>query len=603
MPAVNPLWTLLSQHRLFVALCACFWAMVWLYGAVLPPFEGPDEKEHLAYVLHLRQTGQYPTYDDQAQTPINQQVGQPPLYYTLAALYSLPLIDASALDANHVNPNPWTGYPAAPTSTDNRNNTLMNPVHHFLTPEQARLSQAVYALRGLSVVLGWLALTGIYWGGLALWQSPGWAVFAALIFGFAQPVLQTFSAVTNDAAVLAFSALALGGSLQLVRRWDNRRLLVVTGLFLALAALSKVSGLIFYPVAALAVLMGWWQAGRPNFSRLIRAWLILAVVAGGLAGWWYVRGLVLYADPFGTLPHQQMYWGFAEPQPLNQTLARLPVIAETFWFNAGWGEVRPPGWFYLLPNAVLLAAGLGVLRGLRRVDGRALLLLLVLALGFVALIRWMQTADLVTGRLYLPYTPALALLVVWAMRHAPWATLWRAGLSGASGVLAILGAVAVVYPALAAPAFVDAPPADLRGGTADFGVAKLLGYRLENDVLRVGERPEITLCWQAAPGEWAIPVPYAFSVQVITITSRDPLQVAEPIVGGRESYPGLGKYTLWQPGSTFCDTFDFPLHENVVPGQEYALFVTLFDPVTTAGIIGYSPDGGEGRILGTVRVE
>ncbi|HEX2623521.1 MAG TPA: hypothetical protein VHL11_25345, partial [Phototrophicaceae bacterium] len=124
----------LSRHRGLVLLCILFWCLVRLNSSVISPFEGPDEPEHLAWILNLRQTGHYPTYADFDTTPIRQQVGQPPLYYTVASIYSTPFYDAGGLNAARVKLNPWIGFHAPATSTDNRNYAMMNTHYQALEP-------------------------------------------------------------------------------------------------------------------------------------------------------------------------------------------------------------------------------------------------------------------------------------------------------------------------------------------------------------------------------------------------------------------------------------------------------------------------------------
>jgi hypothetical protein len=49
---------------------------------------------------------------------------------------------------------------------------------------------------------------------------------------------------------------------------------------------------------------------------------------------------------------------------------------------------------------------------------------------------------------------------------------------------------------------------------------------------------------------------------------------------GRDSLPGMGLYTWWQPGSAFCDRFTLEQRQTAAPGQGYRVAVGLFDPVT-----------------------
>jgi hypothetical protein len=596
-----------KPHIPFFLLCVVFFGVVRLHIAVISPFEGPDEGEHFAYILHLRQTGTYPTYED-FSSPIAQQVGQPPLYYTVASLFTAPYTLAN-VQAGLVKRNPWYGFPVDPASKDNRNFAMMHPDYQMLTRAQARLSNALLYTRGVTVVFGWLALAGVYWGGLALWGNTIsgrlWSLLAAIFFGFAPSVIQAFAIVTNDAAVIAFAALSLGGGLHLYKRWDHVSLLILTGIFLAAAALSKVSGLVMIPVVTLAVLMGWWRsrdAGRLSAADIfacVRSLATIGSVVALLAGWWYINGYLRYGDPFGSQPHQQMSWAFNDRQSLEAVIARFPIVLQTLWFNAGWGEVRPEAWGYVVLVTAVIAAIWGILRGGLRFDSRVIILLVMLLLGSAAIFHWMQISDLITGRLYLPYTPALTLLLIYAIRGAPFARLFRSFLAGASGGMAVISAVLVLYPAFVAPVLLDSIPSGLHGDGIDFGPVRFVGYRIENDGIRVGQPFPIMLCWQAADGDMPVPMPHPFSVQLIALEGGQP---TGPKVGSRESYLGLGKYTLLQPRKVVCDTLAIPINEPLVSSAEYALLVTLFDAETAASLPGVNADGvPSSKIVGLVQ--
>ncbi|HEX2619880.1 MAG TPA: phospholipid carrier-dependent glycosyltransferase, partial [Phototrophicaceae bacterium] len=475
--------------------------------------------------------------------------------------------------------------------------------------DQQRLSEALMVTRGISVIFGWLALAGIYLGGLALWHDRRWALFGALIFGFSPPILQVFAIVTNDAAVIAFSALLIAASLHLCtnQNWKNPRLLLFTAVVIALAGLSKVSGLVIAPIPVLAVLWGGWRERGCGFrSTDFRSTVISLVLLMGLplifAGGWYLRNYLLYGDLLGTLPHRWMGWSFDELQSIPAVLTRLPIILQTLWFNAGWGEIRPPAWGYLLPICMMILAVIGWIRR-PRFDMRVVLLVITLLLGVGALIHWMQMENMITGRLYLPYIPALVLLMVWGIKQVPLAQLWRMLLAGAAGGLAIITTVVVIFPALDAPALINEPPANLQGSPINFGVAIFLGYQIDNDILVPGQDRQIKLCWQAPGGDTPIAVPYPFALQVIQVADRNRVQPGEPIVASRESYPGLGKYTLWQPGKVFCDEFRLPPggEKPLKAGREYALYLTLYDPVTLVGLPGYTGDQLSSKIIGYVR--
>ncbi|MCU0496869.1 MAG: hypothetical protein MUF87_05905 [Anaerolineae bacterium] len=590
----------MTLHWPMVVIAVLFVITTQIYSAALPPFEGPDEIEHFAYVLKLRQTGQlpYPPIDFES-TAIRQQVSQAPLYYLIAALYSLPY-SVDGLNPLQVNLNPWIGTPADPTSRDNRNYAVMNPAISALHPDQARLSHTLLAIRPISWVFGLIGLISVYWGGLALWHDRMWATLGATLWGFTPSILQTYAILTNDAAVIAFSMVTLAASFQLWRTPENRRLLIFTGMMMGLAALSKTSGIIVWAIPCLAILLGGLY--RLHLRQMIVSGIALIVPAALIAGWWYMRGWVLFDDPLGTNPHQLMDWGFQELQTITAAIGRFDVIAQTLWVNFGWGEVRPGAWAYLIPSGIAILALIGLIRARLRLDIRLILAIVLLILGLVALIRWMQMSDLITGRLYLPYAGALTFLIVGGLIKLPLSRLIQAITPSVYIGLALIFVPLVLWPAFGPPILMDNPPDDLQHEVINFGVARFIGYSVSQDTIAQGDRLTVKLCWQAPQGTGPIPVPYAFAFHIVGSADLDRIQPNEPIVGRKESLPGLSKYTLWQPGKIFCDEFEVLITEPITE-RDYPLFVTLYDLTTTYGLPGYldGTDQLHSKIIGYVR--
>jgi hypothetical protein len=98
----------------------------------------------------------------------------------------------------------------------------------------------------------------------------------------------------------------------------------------------------------------------------------------------------------------------------------------------------------------------------------------------------------------------------------------------------------VVYPAFGPPALADSPPDDLQGPVIDYGGMSFVGYQIDDPAIHLHDWKRVKLCWETLPNHREIPVPYAFALHIVGPENT--------ILGGRESYPGLGTYTLWEPG-------------------------------------------------------
>lgn len=116
----------------------------------------------------------------------------------------------------------------------------------------------------------------------------------------------------------------------------------------------------------------------------------------------------------------------------------------------------------------------------------------------------------------------------------------------------------------------DVPP--LQGETARYGDTELLGYRLEPAQLRPGDVPTATICWRSLRTEGRLPVTDAFAFHIVG--------TGNTVYARKESLPGLGLYTDWQPGRAFCDRFALQTERPVEPGHGYRVAIYLFNPQT-----------------------
>jgi 4-amino-4-deoxy-L-arabinose transferase-like glycosyltransferase len=267
----------------FVVLCG-----VWLYQ---PPYRPTDEASHVAYARELSH-GRLPTIDSpmsadgdlrlarllRSRDAVHRTIwtaNHPPLYYALAAV---PLRIAEA-----------TGHPI----------------------------RGLLAARLLSVGLSALGLVVLAYTVLQLVPGrPQLAVAATGLTALLPSFINVAAVVYNDSLAFLTSTCALAAVVVLVIRGPSATRLAAVAATVALATLTRASGLLVAGVAALAVFLAVWRAGEGTvWRRLVRAggWvgaLVVTVVA--TAGWFYLRNRTLYGDltgsaalleRFGRVPH------------------------------------------------------------------------------------------------------------------------------------------------------------------------------------------------------------------------------------------------------------------------------------------------------------
>ncbi len=560
-----------------------FTFLALLYSLTVPLFEGNDESWHYAYVWHIAEGKGLPRQPpDQYPHLARQEASQPPLSYLLAAALTrwVPQGDLLAL---YERENPFPALLPI-RHRDNQNHYIHTDAEQF--PYRG-VALAIRLARLLSVLFG----AGTVWGTYSLarrlfpqeeWVAAGAAMAVALTPGF----LFTAGLVNNDALAACIATWTLviftrrrerGGQEGETENLCGLRGEVLAGLLLGAAALTKLSGLLLWPFAALALLWICHKDTRtPSFKKCafvpscLRGFLLTFGVALAVCGWWYLRNWRLYGDPTGLaamLPlvgHREPGFGLAD---FFRTEAGL--VWMSYWAVFGWFNLAAPGWVYgvygLLTAFGLAGLALFVARAVRRRDWGALggvgylaLWALIVAVG---LIRWTLTTGGSQGRLLYPAIGAHAVLLAlgWTELAPARARRWLfLALGAVLLALALWMPFGVIRPAYARPAPLTMAEAEAQIShrtDVRFGESiALLGYRVEAEEVRPGQIFPVTLCWYA---RGPVGADYFISLS---------LQTAEGLTAGQKvTHPGSGTFpmSLWPPGLVFCDRYFLPVRATV----------------------------------------
>lgn len=586
-----------SAVRPLLLAVGCFLLLGLIYISYVPPFEGPDEAQHFAYVRWLAEGRGFPPQGMAAwETPVEQEASQPPFYYLLASLPAR-LVDLEDPPAIY-RPNPHFVAPLPRTAVDNDNRAIRYPSD--ADPLRGGWL-ALYLGRLLTLTFGALLVVAVY--GLArevVPEAPAVAWAAAFLVATMPQVLFIGSVVSNDIPAAALATLTLWFLARLLRRGAKRGPALALGLAFGLAILTKASTLALGLPLALG--FGWlWLSGRHDFQTTAVTALWSALTAFAAGGWWYVRSWLRYGSPLGLETHDATSWAIHDPAKIPAFTFRWLDTLRSYWIAFGWGTIRPPGWVYQLLFFLMLLAVLGLLlaiwrwwrRSGRRLGVAAILWLLLALTVFVVAVMlelWMRRVQASLGRLLFPSIGALSLLLIlgWRNLHPrlPFlAVAFVAGLGLLSPFLVLKPAFA--YPALLSQADVERLPEHLGvrfGPSPDEPVAELLSvtpattsYDIESLVLRV------QVCWRALADT---DTDYAVLLHLIGPENR--------LVANRRSYPGLGRYptSLWQPGDAFCDQMHVRVYDDNVPRTlRYLIEVALIDESSDERLPAFTADG------------
>jgi len=275
-----PRWaSFLGRHSLAVSLALILMASIRI-GSTYHVFDHTiDEPAHIACGLEWLDKGRY-TYEDQ----------HPPLARVVAALGPY-LAGARSL-----------GFQG-----------IYNEGARILYEGGDYDRRLTLARLGI-LPLFWLASLVTYWWAKR-WFTPLTAVMAVLLFTLLPPILAHGGLATTDMAVTAFLGATTVALLVWLERptWLRSGLLGLCG---GLAVLSKFSVLVFFPAAALTMLVWHAWTARPGLAGLTRQALrlilplVAALLVAGLvvwAGYRFSFGKVHFADL--RLPAPELYRG------------------------------------------------------------------------------------------------------------------------------------------------------------------------------------------------------------------------------------------------------------------------------------------------------
>jgi hypothetical protein len=547
------------------AVLALFVVLAVTYSLITPIFEGFDEPFHYAYVHHVA-TGQGLPRQPAEQYPhlAHQEANQPPLYYFLVSVVTrwVPGDDLAAfLRLNpHFAPVPW-GYP------DNQNYIVHTDDERW---PYSGTALAVHLARGISILLGAGTVYATFVLARLLFPGEGsLALGAMLVTALTPGFLFSSALVSNDALIIFLSSWTLvlvariwkGGA----RRWDP----LLLGLLLGSAALTKLSGLLLWPFAALVLLL---LACRQRSGRLLTHVAVPALLlAASICGWWYIRNGQLYGDPTGI---GAMLDAIGRREPgfgLRDVWAEFSGIRWSYWAVFGWFNLTLPAWLYRVYDlvAILAAVGLGLygVRALRRGHAQGLLGILFLSVWLLAmivsLVRWTLLTPGSQGRLLYPAIGAVSVLFTRGVLAL--AALWpgrprrlAVGLVGVLFGVAVYVPLCIIGPAYALPPLLSAEEVDAQIAESlevQFEDSiTLLGYRLDVEEVEAGDLFWVTACWQ---GDRAINEEYRVFVQLLVENDL--------IAAQKDTYHGLGNFptSLWPAGARFCDRYPLRVSDTV----------------------------------------
>ncbi len=383
------------EHRTYrralalLTLLVAAWTLVW--AVLTPAFRSPDEQNHVNSVLRIAYGGGWPPPGEAYFSPVIEQAVEEAAYPAdlpgryayresarqLVDVTPVPREERARIDAT-------SALPAAGAEIDQM--TQHPPAYYALGAaalrvtglHDARWDQAMLALRLLDVLLFAATIPFAAGAALRLTGSRSVALLSAPLPLLVPQVGHIMGSVNNDVLVVLACAVATYLAARIVTGDLRWRTAVVIGAVLGVGLLTKVMVAFVVPTVVVAYLLAPGAEWRTKATRCAVA-MVAALVVGG---WWWVRNVLTMGvvQPAGRARDLAQLAQVPDDEAVPLTVGR---IAQSFFGQLGWLEVRLDGGFVVLGSAVVAVASLVALAwpGCRRAAAALLLLPTTLAAG------------------------------------------------------------------------------------------------------------------------------------------------------------------------------------------------------------------------------
>ncbi|WP_420629844.1 glycosyltransferase family 39 protein [Candidatus Leptofilum sp.] len=572
----------MSSKRWLTLILGLYLLITLAYGVVNPLFEAPDEHWHFFTAVYIAENKSLPIVEEEYDPWLSQEAAQPPLYYILGAALISPIDTSTAREEVWLNPFGTQGIGNA-AALVNKNQVVHTAARQW--PWRGYVL-AAHLLRVFSTLLGLGTLLTIYGCARLLWpQNARLPLLAVAIVAFLPQFNFLHAAVSNDTLVIFLCSLALW---QLIWLWQHKptpKRLLLLGITIGLAALSKNAGVLLLVFAVGFLFVRHFQEKSADFAdgrRLLifmgetAVYIIFPVLL--IAGWLWWRNWQLYGDWTATNQFIRIAGGDRE-FTLWQVLGESGGLWRSTFAVFGWFNLLAPAWVYAVWNVVAGVALLGLVRGIRdwRLETRdwkkSLISLPFLLFGWLAavyagLLLFMLQTPAAQGRLLFPAIVPLALGLAAGLNR--WRQLdWLAPVAALATTLFCL--FGVIRPAYALPPLVDSLPMTAVPLNLRFDELSLLGIEMETETAVPSDTINFTLYWQADA------VPEIAPELVVDVLGRG----LEPLANSH-SYHGRGLFpaTEWPVGKIVADQMGVRLTDVAEVPVLAQLFVRLVDKTT-----------------------
>lgn len=283
------------------------------YAALMPPWGLIDEAQHVDYVWHIAERGEFPVAGTTSLAPAvvdSLFATRHWFVFHWSTPASTSLADLGATGYSYEAYHPPLYY------------LLMAPVY---LGAPGTILDRLFVLRGAAIALSLVTVYLFFHLGALVSRSALFALLATLVFIMLPERAAYASRVNNDVlAELLGAAICLVSAQGALHSLTRGRALAL-GLLLALGVWTKLS--VSFWLGPLAVL-AFWLYPRADGRR----WLLPVLIGGAALGALLARNWSIYHDLTGFSAFHQLYQIAPPPLQLSTFLAAFQDLFHHFWF-------------------------------------------------------------------------------------------------------------------------------------------------------------------------------------------------------------------------------------------------------------------------------
>ena len=557
-----------------IAILAIYLFLVLAYGAVNPIYEAPDEYHHFFAIKTIADFGKLPSTKDGISYLAGQESAQPPLYYLAAALLIFPLDLSGAEDALWFNPAVQMGN----TDSIGNTNVFVHTSNEGWPWKDYVL--AVHIVRAFSSLLGLATLLLIYSSARMVWPDKASIAYIATMLVAILPQFSFLHAsISNDPLIIFFSTAAIWQLLRMWNRGINSISIILLGLTVGLAILSKVTGILLLVYALIFIAVMVWRNNRYKGSSLVggmaKYMVMVLVPVAAISGWLFWRNWKLYGDVTATSEFVRLAGG-ARSASFLQVLENSLKLWDSIFAIFGWLNIGAPEWVYWIWSGLILLSTSFIIFHLIRarvtsniqsckvtLNSPLALMILLISWGllvYAGLLLFMLRTPGAQGRLLFPAMLPLALVIAYGLSLVRPRWILAAVLVLAS-FTSIYSIVHVIPNAFRQPPIIEVSNIPASANRLDTYLGQgleLTAAHVETETATPGESVWLTLYWQA------LNIPDRFESSTAPRYVVEGLGQEDEIVGKLQSYPGNGLFpsVLWPSEMIVVDRLAMPLKED-----------------------------------------